>query len=128
VPVDWSRLLPAVAAAVGALGALAGGSGVYYGREQAGERATVASERSASVAMLEVVATELERAAAREERCWGAMGLGAPPDEVLELEAAPIGEPPRKAPRRTRLERYDWWEKLPPQAQALARPPKATPP
>jgi hypothetical protein len=126
--------VPAVAAAVGALGALAGGSGVYYGRGQSSERATVASERSASVAMLEVVSTELARAAAREvalqereERCWAAMGAAAPPPELEEI-AEEAEAPARKAPRRTRLERYDWWEKLPPQAQALARPPKEAKP
>jgi hypothetical protein len=135
------RLLTALAAVAGALGT---GGSVYQWRGAEGERASVARENAASVQLLQglsaIYTAELARAQERDERCWRVLhggGMGpepaiepAPmpeittppgPDVVLHVAAEPGLEPAPapKLPKLKRLQRYDWWEGLPPQVQSL---------
>jgi hypothetical protein len=141
VAVNWQRL----SAALGALTAIAtamGGSGVYLARTEAADEAQGAvkarNERRASVALLESLSAayvrELRQAEAREARCWAVLHPGAVA-EALENEAAPtpatpadlsaaldaieLAEPAAKPPKLERLQRYEWWDELPPEVQAI---------
>jgi len=133
----WVRLVTALTAVAGTLGT---GGSVYQWRGTEAERVAIAAERQASVRLLQNVsamyAGELERAADRDRRCWalihpevGEALAHEDPEaahladrrEVPELEA-PAAEPAKlpKVPKASKLERYKWWDDLPPTVQALA--------